>query len=95
MSKKSGGSGISLNKISFYLILVAAILYLLGIIFAAVGGALAGVVAYLQAVATAMMIVVVAILAWRYVRSKPAIWLVLYFVLLLILIAGIVVPMIL
>lgn len=38
MSKKSGGSGISLNKVAFWLIVVLAILCLVNIILAAIGG---------------------------------------------------------
>ena len=91
MSKKSG-RGISLNKISFWLIVVAAVLYLVGIILSAVG--LGNITGYLQAVATALMICVVAVLAWRYVANKQVVWKVLYFVVLLVVLAGIVVPMI-
>lgn len=50
---------------------------------------------YLQAVATAVAVCVVAILAWRYVSHKPTIWKVLYFVVLLVVIAGIIVPAVL
>ncbi len=92
MSKKSGG-GWSLNKISFWLIVISAILYLVGIILAAVD--LGNITGYLQAVATAFMICIVAVLAWRYVSNKPTIWKVLYFVVLLVVIAGIVIPMVL
>ena len=95
MSKKSheGGSRISLNQISFWLIVIAAVIYLVGIILSAVG--LGNITGYLQAVATALMICVVAILAWRYVAHKPAVWKVLYFVVLLVVLAGLVIPAIL
>ena len=93
MSKKSG-SGISLNKISFWLLVSAAILYVLGIIFNFFD-ALKNFVGYLQAVATAAMICVVAVLAWRYVANKPAVWKVLYFLVLVIALAGLVIPAIL
>lgn len=91
MSKKSGG-GISLNKIAFWLIIAVAIIYLAGIILSAVK--LGNITAYLQAVATALMICVVAVLAWRYVAGKQTVWKVLYFIALLVVLAGIVVPMI-
>ena len=94
MSKKSG-SGISLNKISFWLLVAAAFLYVLGIIFHFVGGAVAGIVGYLQAVATAAMICVVAVLAWRYVANKQVVWKVLYFLVLLIALVGLVIPAVL
>lgn len=94
MSKKSG-SGISLNKISFWLLVAAAFLYVLGLIFHFVGGVLASIVGYLQAVAAAAMICVVAVLAWRYVAGKPVVWKVLYFLVLLIALVGLVLPAIL
>ena len=94
MSKKSGGSGISLNKVAFWLLVVLAILCLVNIILAAIGG-FGNIIGYLQAVATAVAVCVVAILAWRYVSHKPTIWKVLYFVVLLVVIAGIIVPAVL
>lgn len=90
MSKKSGG-GPSLNKISFWLLVSAAVLYVLGIIFNFFS-ALKNFVTYLQAVATALMICVVAVLAWRYVANKPAVWKVLYFLVLVIALAGLIIP---
>ena len=82
-----------LNKISFWTIVAVTILYAVALILSACGVSLS-IVAILQGVATAVMIVIVAILAWRYVRPKPTIWKVLYFVCLLIVIAGIIVPLI-
>lgn len=90
MSKKSG-SGISLNKIAFWLLVAAAILFVLGIVFNFFP-ALKSIVSYLQAVATALMICVVAVLAWRYVANKPTVWKVLYFLVLLIALAGLIIP---
>ena len=96
MAKKSNnnnnkGSGTwSLNKISFWLIVITAILYLVGMILSCVR--LAGPAMVLQNVANALMICVVAVLAYRYVRNKPTIWLVLYIVVLLVVLAGIVIP---
>ena len=96
MSKKSndGGSRISLNKISFWLLVAAAFLYVLGLIFNFIG-ALQGVVGYLQAVAAAAMICVVAVLAWRFVSHKPVIWKVLYVLVLLIALVGLIIPAVL
>lgn len=95
MSKKSG-SGISLNKLSFWLLVAAAILYVVGIILSAIGGAtLQMITRYLQAVATAAMICVVAVLAWRHVANKPVVWKVLYFLVLLIAIVGLILPAVL
>ncbi len=91
--KSSGGSGISLNKVSFWLICVTAILYLVAMILHLVGIE-AVIVSALQAVATAIMIIVVAILAWRYVKNKQTVWKILYIVCLLVVIVGIIIPLV-
>lgn len=90
-SSKSGMWG--LNKISFWTIVAVTILYAVALILAACGITSVAVSA-LQGVAAAMMIIIVSILAWRYVKPKPAVWKVLYFVCLLIVIAGIIVPLV-
>lgn len=90
MSKKS--RSISLNEFSFWLIVAAAILYLVGLILSIPMIGLGNITAYLQSVAAALMICVVAILAWRYVANKPVVWKVLYFVVLLIIICGLIIP---
>lgn len=91
--KSSGGSGISLNKVSFWLICVTAILYLVAMILHLVGIE-AVIVSAFQAVATAIMIIVVAILAWRYVKNKQTVWKILYIVCLLVVIVGIIIPLV-
>ena len=80
----------SLNKISFYLIVATAILYLVGMILSCLK--LSGPVLILQGIANAIMICVVAVLAYRYIRNKPTVWLVLYIVTLLVVLVGIVIP---
>ena len=54
-------------------------------------------VLYLLAIilATAVMVCIVAVNAWRYVKSKQTIWKVLYFVVLLVVIVGIIIPLVL
>ncbi len=95
MSKKSGnGNRISLNKISFWLLVSAAFLYVLSLIFNFID-VLKVAVIYLQAVAAAAMICVVAVLAWRYVANKPVVWKVLYFLVLLIALVGLIIPAVL
>lgn len=93
--KSSGGSGISLNKVSFWLIAVTAVLYLVAMILHLVHIENLVIVSALQSIATAIMIVVVAILAWRYVRTKALVWKILYIVCLLVVIIGIVIPLVL
>ena len=90
---KSGGLGISLNKASFWLLVATAIIYLVAMILSMAGVNLK-IVSALQGLASALMIVVVAILAWRYVSKKQTVWKVLYFVVLLVIILAIILPLI-
>lgn len=83
-----------LNKISFYLLGAVAILYLIGLVLSAIDASkLSTAVSVLQALATALMICVVGVLGWRYVRSKQTVWIVLYVTFMLVIVAGIIVPM--
>ncbi len=82
-----------LNKISFWTIVAVTMLYAIAMILSACGIDPKAVSA-LQGVATAIMIIIVAILAWRYVRPKQMVWKVLYIICLLIVIAGIIVPLV-
>ncbi len=82
-----------LNKISFWVIVAVTILYLVAMILSACGVNFK-VVSALQNVAMAAMIIIVAILAWRYVKPKQTIWKVLYFVCLLVVLACIIVPLV-
>ncbi len=98
--KKSSSSSSSskrtvwgLNKISFWTIVAVTFLYAVALVLSACN-VNATVVSALQGVATAIMIIIVAILAWRYVRPKPMVWKVLYIICLLIVIAGIIVPLV-
>ncbi len=92
-SQSSKGSIWSLNKISFWTIVAVTVLYAVSLILSAVGVNLK-IVGALQGVATAIMIIIVSILAWRFVRSKPFVWKILYVICLLIVLAGIVVPLV-
>lgn len=93
-SKKSGSrSGFwGLNKISFYTICAVAILYLISAILGACKVNLK-VVSALQGFATAMLIIITSILAWKYVAKKPAVWKVLFVVCILVVILGIIIPL--
>ena len=98
--KKSSSSSSSskrtvwgLNKISFWTIVAVTFLYAVALVLSACN-VNATVVSALQGVATAIMIIIVAILAWRYARPKPMVWKVLYIICLLIVIAGIIVPLV-
>ena len=81
----------SLNKISFWLMVAAAIILLVGMILKFIPGASAA-AGWLLSVVTAFMVCVVAVLAYRFIRKKPTVWLVLYIVVLLVVLVGIVIP---
>ncbi len=90
-SRRSGFWG--LNKISMYTLVAVALLYVVSLILACVGIDLK-IISILNGVATAIMIIIVAILAWRYVRSKQMVWKVLYVLCLLLVIVGVVIPLV-
>ena len=92
-SSSSKKTVLGLNKISFWTIVAVTFLYALSLILSACGINMK-VVSALQGVATAIMIIIVAVLAWRYVRPKQMVWKVLYVICLLIVIAGIIVPLV-
>ena len=90
-SKKS--SFWSLNKISFWTIVLVAILYLVALVLSACGISLT-IVGALKDAAMAVIIILVSVLAWRFVRSKALVWKILYVICLLVVLAGIVVPLV-
>ena len=93
MSQNNTGSG--LNKLSFFTIGAAAILYLVSAIFTLTEmHNLVNVARVLSGFATAIMVCIVSVLAWKYARHKTTAWKVLYFVFLAIVVLGIVIPLI-
>jgi hypothetical protein len=82
-----------INKISFYTIGCVAVLYLISSVLSLFGVNLK-VISALQGVATAIALSIVAVLAWRYVKHKQDVWKVLYFVLLLVVLIGVILPLI-
>ena len=82
-----------LNKISMYTIVAVALLYVISMVLSLVGVNFK-VVSALQGLATAIMIIIVSILAWRYVKPKQMVWKVLYVICLLLVIAGVIVPLV-
>ena len=84
-----------LNKISFYTMATAAVLYLVAAILSLINATkLATAVGVLQGFATAIMVCIVALLGWKYARYKTTTWKVLYFVFLGLVILGIIIPLI-
>lgn len=93
-SSSSSRTGWGLNKISFWTIVGVTILYIVSLIFTAIGASkFATVIGILQGIATAIMIIIVSVLAWRYVRNKQIVWKILYLICLLIVIVGIILPL--
>ncbi len=92
-SSSRSHSGISLNKVSFYTLVIAAMLYLVAMILSLLK-VNATVVMVLQNIALAFMVIIVAILSWRYVAHRPMVWKVLYILVLLVIIACIIVPLV-
>lgn len=92
-NKKSSSnkSTISLSKVAFWTIVAAAILYLVGIICSFIPG-VGVVVKVFTAIASAVMVVIAAIVAWKYVKNKQIVWKILYIVCLLVVIVGIIIP---
>lgn len=93
-TRSSSSSKWGLNKISMYVLVAVALLYVVSLLLACFDVNLV-VVSALQGVAAAVMVVIVSILAWRYVKPKQAVWKVLYVICLLLVIVGIIVPLVL
>ena len=95
MTQKNTNSGFGLNKLSFFTIGAAAILYLVSAIFTLIDiNSLVTIARLLSGIATAIMVCIVSVLAWKYARHKTTAWKVLYFVFLAIVVLGIVIPLI-
>ncbi len=83
-----------LNKISFWTIVAVTIIYAVSLVLEAIGADnLKAAVVILQGIASAILVAIVAVLAWRYVRPKQMVWKVLYVICLLIVIVAIILPM--
>lgn len=90
---KSSNTAWGINKISMWTIVAVAVLYLISMILSLAGVNLK-VVSAMQGLATAIMICIVGVLAWRYVAKKPTVWKVLYIVCILVVVAGVIIPLI-
>jgi hypothetical protein len=86
---KSSGSGES--KFAFYVIAAIAILFLVDAILTIVGVG-GGIIGWLGRLATLVAVGFVAFCGYRFVARKAAVWKVLYFVLLAVILVGIILP---
>lgn len=90
-SSSSGGSRMwSMNKISFWTIVVASIVYLLGVVLGKLVPSLGVLVGIAQSIVIVVMTTIVAIHAWKFVRNRQTIWIVLFVVCLLVILVGII-----
>lgn len=93
----SGGAIWGLNKISMYTIIAVAVLYVITTILSFIPLDLAlsyKIIGILNGIATAVMITIVSILAWRYVANKNATWQVIYIICLILVFVGVVIPLV-
>lgn len=93
-SSNNSGKKLTVNKLSFFTLATIAILYLVSIILSAINVNFI-IVSALQGVATALVICIVAYLAWHFVKGKSLVWKLLYIIVLLVIILGIILPLVL
>ena len=89
-SNSSGSRMWSMNKISFWTIVVASIVYLLGVVLGKLVPSLGVLVSIAQSIVIVVMTTIVAIHAWKFVRNRQTIWIVLFVVCLLVILVGII-----
>ncbi|MBQ2864703.1 MAG: hypothetical protein IJE91_04500 [Clostridia bacterium] len=92
-TKSSTGAVWGLNKISMYTIVAVAVLYAISMVLSLINVSFR-VVGALQGLATAVMIGIVSVLAWRYVAYKPMVWKVLYVLCLILVVCGVIIPLV-
>lgn len=92
-TRKSGVFAWGINKLSMYTIVAVALLYAISMVLSICGVNLK-VISALQGLATAIMICIVAYLAWKYVARKETVWKVLYIICLCLVLAGVVIPLV-
>ena len=82
-----------INKLSMYTIIAIALLYAISTVLALCGVNLK-VISALQGLATAVMICIVAYLAWKYASKREMVWKILYVICLCLVLAGVVIPLV-
>ena len=88
--QKSSG-GISLNKVAFYTLVVAAVVLMIQAVLTRVlGGSV--ILSAISAVIQIILYALAGILGWRYVKNKQTVWKVLYILAALVLIVAVILP---
>lgn len=82
----------SLRKVAFLTIVALGVLHLVSAFLAIFG--LQSIVSGLQAVASAVATAIVAVLSWSYAAERNKEWKIIYFICLLVVIVGIIVPLV-
>lgn len=91
MAKSSSSTTWSVNKISFWSIVAVTVCYILATVFGLIGVAVLATIAnVLRAIATAVLLLIVAVHAWHFVSGKSIAYKVLYFICVIVAFAGIV-----
>ena len=84
-----------LNRFSFYTMAAVAILYLVATIMSLINAdKLVAAIGALQGIATAIMVAIVSLLAWRHTKNKSLSWKLLYLMFLCVVFLGIIVPLV-
>lgn len=88
--QKSSGR-ISLNKIAFYTLVVAAIILMVQAVLTHVLGP-SMILSLVSAVIQIILYAIAGVLGWRYVKNKQTVWKVLYILAALVLIVAVILP---
>lgn len=92
----NNGGGWNINKVGFWTLTIVALMYLVAQVLRWIGfNNSAAIANWIGAIAGAIALCLVAVLAYRYVRNKPVVWLILYILVLLIVIVFIILPLVL
>ena len=92
MRDNNNGGGV-LGFLAFLATMFAAVLYLTSLVLSFLDVNLT-VFETLQSIATVIMICIVSITGWRYVRSKSLVWRLIYVLILLAVVASVIVPVV-
>ena len=94
MSDNNGRGGRFVGFIAFLVTMIAALLYLTSLVFSFVNidSTSFPIFETLKSVAEVMLIVIVSVIGWRYVKTKHLAWKLIYVFVLLAVVASVVVP---
>lgn len=91
MSENNGGGGKFVGFLAFFVTMFAAVLYLMAMVLSFFDIS-SGIIASMQSIASVMMILLVSVTGWRYVKTKSLAWKLVYVFVLLAVVASVIVP---